>query len=160
MVAVLVLAEAVTAINRLVDALRSTPIYVENAFSRQLSVWAAPRLGNCAESAVSQDGWSIGGRMSKATPMPVEPPGPSAERLAAWQALIQRIRQGDRAEVLAWDEGAAAGPGNTYQVLVTQQARQRLRGTAPAGRLGRRDHRGPAGGSDRGQHDLSSAPAW
>ena len=63
--------------------------------------------------------------------MPVEPPGPSTERLAAWQALIERIRQGDRAEVLAWDEGAAAGPGATYQVLVTQQARQRLRG-APA----------------------------
>ena len=63
--------------------------------------------------------------------MPVEPPTPSAERLAAWQALIERIRQGDRAEVLAWDEGAAAGPGATYQVLVTQQVRQRLRGAPP-----------------------------
>ena len=63
--------------------------------------------------------------------MPVEPPGPSTEQLAAWQALIERIRQGDRAEVLAWDEGAAAGPGATYQVLVTQQARQRLRGAPP-----------------------------
>jgi hypothetical protein len=69
--------------------------------------------------------------MSEATPMPVEPPGPSTEQLAAWQALIERIRQGDRAEVLAWDEGAAAGPGATYQVLVTQQARQRLRGAPP-----------------------------
>jgi hypothetical protein len=69
--------------------------------------------------------------MSEATPMPVEPPGPSTERLAAWQALIERIRQGDRAEVLAWDAGAAAGPGATYQVLVTQQARQRLRGAPP-----------------------------
>ena len=63
--------------------------------------------------------------------MPVEPPGPSTERLAAWQALIERIRQGDRSQVLAWDEGAAAGPGATYQVLVTQQARQRLRGAPP-----------------------------
>jgi hypothetical protein len=69
--------------------------------------------------------------MSEATPMPVEPPGPPTERLAAWQALIERIRQGDRAEVLAWDAGAAAGPGATYQVLVTQQARQRLRGAPP-----------------------------
>src|SRR5215217_9737962 len=68
--------------------------------------------------------------MSEATPMPVEPPGPSTERLADWQALIERIRQGDRAEVLAWD-AAAAGPGATYQVLVTQQARQRLRGAPP-----------------------------
>ena len=69
--------------------------------------------------------------MSEAMPMPVEPPGPSPQQLAAWQALIERIRQGDRAEVLAWDEGAAAGPGATYQVLVTQQARQRLRGAPP-----------------------------
>jgi hypothetical protein len=33
--------------------------------------------------------------------------------------------------VLAWDEGAAAGPGASFQVLVTQQARQRLRGAPP-----------------------------
>jgi hypothetical protein len=69
--------------------------------------------------------------MSEATPMPVEPPGPSTERLAEWQALIERIRQGDRAEVLAWDAAAAAGPGATYQVLVTQQAHQRLRHAPP-----------------------------
>jgi hypothetical protein len=69
--------------------------------------------------------------MSEATPMPVQPPGPSTERLAAWQALIERIRQGDRSQVLAWDEGPAAGPGVTYQVLVTQQARQRLHGAPP-----------------------------
>jgi hypothetical protein len=36
MVAVLVLAEAAVAINRLVGILRSTPIYIENAFSRQV----------------------------------------------------------------------------------------------------------------------------
>ena len=53
--------------------------------------------------------------------MPVEPPTPSAEQLADWQALVERIRQGDRAQVLAWDEGAAARPAATYQVLVTQQ---------------------------------------
>jgi hypothetical protein len=69
--------------------------------------------------------------MSQTTPMPVEPPGPSTERLAEWQALIERIRQGDRSQVLAWDEGPAAGPGATYQVLVTQEARQRLRGAPP-----------------------------
>src|SRR5215211_1775825 len=98
--------------------------------------------------------------MSEATPMPVEPPGPSTERLADWQALIERIRQGDRAEVLAWD-AAAAGPGATYQVLVTQQARQRLRGAPPllAGSVAgiiavlRVD-------PNRGQHDLSPTPAW
>ena len=63
--------------------------------------------------------------------MPSEPPTPPAERLAAWQALIERIRQGDRAEVVAWKEGAAAGPRATYQVLVTQQAHQRLRHAPP-----------------------------
>jgi hypothetical protein len=69
--------------------------------------------------------------MSEATPMPVEPPGPSAEQLAEWQALIERIRQGDRSQLVAWDEGAAAGPGATYQVLVTQRARQQLRQAPP-----------------------------
>jgi hypothetical protein len=62
--------------------------------------------------------------------MPSEPPTPSAEQLAAWQALVERIRQGDRSQVVGW-EAAAAGPGATYQVLVTQQARQRLRQAPP-----------------------------
>jgi hypothetical protein len=63
--------------------------------------------------------------------MPVEPPTPSADQLTAWQVLVERIRQGDRADVLAWDEAVAAGPGATYQVLVTQRVRQRLRGAPP-----------------------------
>ena len=48
-----------------------------------------------------------------------------------WQALIERIRQGDRAEVVAWHEGAAAGPADTYQVVVTQRVHQRLRDAPP-----------------------------
>ena len=63
--------------------------------------------------------------------MPSEPPTPSAERLAEWQALAERIRQGDRTQVLAWDEAAAGGAAAIYQVLVTHQARQRLRGAPP-----------------------------
>jgi hypothetical protein len=69
--------------------------------------------------------------MSGAMPRPVEPPTPSAEQLAEWQALIQRIRQGDRSQVVAWDEVAAAGAVATYQVLVTQRVRQRLRDVPP-----------------------------
>ena len=46
--------------------------------------------------------------MSEAMPMSIQPPPPSAEQLTAWQALIKRIRQGDRSQVLAWDEGTAA----------------------------------------------------
>jgi hypothetical protein len=69
--------------------------------------------------------------MSEATPMPVEPPTPLTEQLAAWQALVEGIRQGDRSQVLAWDEAAAGGPGATYQVLVTQQVHQRLRHAPP-----------------------------
>ena len=63
--------------------------------------------------------------------MPAEPPPPSAQQLAQWRALIERIRQGDRSQVVAWDEVAAAGTGATYQVLVTQRVRQQLRGAPP-----------------------------
>ena len=69
--------------------------------------------------------------MSEATPPPIEPSTPSAEQLAQWQALLGRIRQGDRSEVVAWDEVAAAGPVATYQVLVTQRVRQQLRDAPP-----------------------------
>ena len=69
--------------------------------------------------------------MSEATPRPIEPSTPSAEQLAQWRALVDRIRQGDRAEVVAWDEVAAAGPVATYQVLVTQRVRQQLRHAPP-----------------------------
>jgi hypothetical protein len=61
----------------------------------------------------------------------VEPPTPSAEQLAQWQALVELVRQGDRSQVVAWDEDAAAGTADTYQVLVTQQVRRRLRGAPP-----------------------------
>jgi hypothetical protein len=63
--------------------------------------------------------------------MPVEPPTPSAEQLAEWRALVERLRQGDRSQVVGWDEGPATGPGATYQVLVTQRVHQRLRGAPP-----------------------------
>ena len=69
--------------------------------------------------------------MSQATPRPMEPSTPSAERLAQWRALVDRIRQGDRSQVVAWDEVAAAGPVATYQVLVTQRVRQQLRDAPP-----------------------------
>ena len=63
--------------------------------------------------------------------MSVEPPPPSPEQLADWQDLVERIRQGDRSEVVAWDEVGAAGPVATYQVLVTQRVRQQLRHAPP-----------------------------
>jgi hypothetical protein len=69
--------------------------------------------------------------MSEATPMSIEPPTPSAEQLADWQALIERIRQGDRSQVVAWDKGAVAGTAPIYQVLVAQRLHQRLRGALP-----------------------------
>jgi hypothetical protein len=70
--------------------------------------------------------------MSEAMPMSIQPPPPSAEQLATWQALIKRIRQGDRSQVLAWAEGtAAAKSAGTYQVLVTRQVHRRLRGAPP-----------------------------
>jgi hypothetical protein len=69
--------------------------------------------------------------MSQAMPRPVEPSTPSAEQLAEWQALVERIRQGDRSQVVAWNDVAAAGTRATYQVLVTQRVRQRLRDVPP-----------------------------
>ena len=63
--------------------------------------------------------------------MPSEPPTPSAEQLSEWQALVERIRQGDRSQLAAWKEGAAAESGATYQVLITQRVHQQLRGAPP-----------------------------
>ncbi len=62
--------------------------------------------------------------------MPNEPPTPSAEQLADWQARVERIRQGDRSQVVAWGE-PAAGTGATYQVLVTARVHQQLRQAPP-----------------------------
>jgi hypothetical protein len=63
--------------------------------------------------------------------MPSGPPTPSAEQLAAWQALVEGIRQGDRSQLAAWQEGAAAESGAAYRVLVTQRVHQQLRGAPP-----------------------------
>jgi hypothetical protein len=63
--------------------------------------------------------------------MSIEPPTPSAEQFAQWRALIERIRQGDRSEVLAWDEVAPGRPAATYQVAVTQRVHWRLRDAPP-----------------------------
>jgi hypothetical protein len=69
--------------------------------------------------------------MSEAMTMSVEPPPPSPEQPADWQDLVERIRQGDCSEVVAWDEVAAARSAGTYQVLVSQRVHQRLRGAPP-----------------------------
>jgi hypothetical protein len=45
--------------------------------------------------------------MTEPAPRPTEPPVPSAEQLEEWRALVERIRQGDRSEVVSWDEVAA-----------------------------------------------------
>ena len=45
--------------------------------------------------------------------------------------MVERIRQGDHAEVVAWDGVAAAGTAPIYQVLVTQRFHLRLRDAPP-----------------------------
>jgi hypothetical protein len=69
--------------------------------------------------------------MSEATSMPSEPPAPSAEQLTERRALVEGVRQGDRSQVVAWEEVRAAGSAATYQVLVTQRVHRRLRGAPP-----------------------------
>jgi hypothetical protein len=44
--------------------------------------------------------------MIEPAPSPTEPPVPSAEQLEEWRALVERVRQGDRSEVVPWDEVA------------------------------------------------------
>ena len=63
--------------------------------------------------------------------MAIEPPTPSDEQLAQWQALVERVRQGDCSQVVAGDEVAAAGTIASYRVLVTQLVHRRLRGAPP-----------------------------
>jgi hypothetical protein len=69
--------------------------------------------------------------MSEATAMAAEPPPPSAQQLTQWRALIERIHQGDRSQVVTWKEAAAAGTRATWQVLVTHRVRQQLRDAPP-----------------------------
>ena len=63
--------------------------------------------------------------------MATEPPTPSAEQLAEWQALVERVRQGDRSQVVAWDEVAPTRTIATYRVQVTQLVHRRLRDAPP-----------------------------
>ena len=63
--------------------------------------------------------------------MAIEPPTNSAEQLAQWQALVERVRQGDRSQIVAWDEVAAARTIAGYRVLATQQVHRRLRDAPP-----------------------------
>jgi hypothetical protein len=44
--------------------------------------------------------------MSQAAPEPIEPPEPTPEQLEAWRALVERVRAGDRSEVIPWDQAA------------------------------------------------------
>jgi hypothetical protein len=132
--------------------------YPRDTLSRRLGLDPL-RLRNCAQVAGIRLDGQYAVSMSQATPMPAEPPTPSAQQLAQWRALVERIRQGDRSQVVAWDETSAADTGATYQVLVSHRVPSAAsRCPAVPGRHCRRHYRGPSGGSDRSQHDLP--PAW
>jgi 2,4-dienoyl-CoA reductase-like NADH-dependent reductase (Old Yellow Enzyme family) len=70
--------------------------YMENAFSWWLGSVTAEHLRNYAELAEDQAGRPIGCWRERGEVMATEPPTPSAEQLAEWQALVERVRQGDR----------------------------------------------------------------
>jgi hypothetical protein len=63
--------------------------------------------------------------------MPVEPPTPSVEQLAQWQALVERIRQGDHSQVVAWDESTAGAAVGTYHMFITRRVYQQLPDAPP-----------------------------
>jgi hypothetical protein len=87
----------------------------------------ATALRKLCGAAGDQAGWPICCRHERGN-APADALSRAACQVAA---LVERIGQGDRSQVVAWDEVAAAGPVATYQVLVTQQVRQRLRGAPP-----------------------------
>jgi hypothetical protein len=84
--------------------------YPRDTLSRRLGLDPL-RLRNCAQVAGIRLDGQYAVSMSQATPMPAEPPTPSAQQLAQWRALVERIRQGDRSQVVAWDETSAADTG-------------------------------------------------
>jgi hypothetical protein len=65
----------------------------------------APCSGSRRSTSASARAYAA--HMTEPAPRPTEPPTPSAEQLAEWRALVERIRQGDRSEVVPWDEVAA-----------------------------------------------------
>ena len=76
-----------------------------DTFSCRLRCLGPPqRLGNCAELLGTRlDGqYAVG--MSEATPPP------SAEQLAEWRALVDRIGQGDRSRSWPWMRSRLLGP--------------------------------------------------
>jgi hypothetical protein len=131
--------------------------YMQDAFRGGWGL-GPQRLRNCARTAGIRLDGQYAVSMSQATPTPAEPPTPSAQQLTQWRTLVERIRQGDRSQVVAWDEASAAGTGATYQVLVTHRVASSLAMPAVPGRHCRRHHRGASGGPNRSQHDLP--PAW
>jgi hypothetical protein len=105
---------------------------MQNAFSWWwLRSVTAEHLRNYAELAEDQAGRPIGFGVSEATAMAIVPPTPSAEQLAEWQALVERVRQGDRSQVVAWEEVAPTRTIASYRVLVTQLVHRRLRDAPP-----------------------------
>lgn len=67
----------------------------------------AVAAGCGVQRSTSASAQGYAARMTEPAPSPTEPPTPSAEQLAEWRALVERIRQGDRSEVVPWDEVAA-----------------------------------------------------
>jgi hypothetical protein len=61
----------------------------------------------CAQKLEGSSPNGYAAAMSEAAPLPVEPPEPTPEQLAEWRALVERVRDGDRSEVVSWDQAAA-----------------------------------------------------
>jgi hypothetical protein len=74
----------------------------------QDAVWRLlPQCPLCGRKLEGSSSNGYAAAMSEVAPLPVEPPEPTPEQLAEWRALVERVRDGDRSEVVPWDQAAA-----------------------------------------------------
>jgi hypothetical protein len=74
----------------------------------QGAVWRLPpRDLPCVQKLEGSSPNGYAAAISEVAPIPVEPPEPTPEQLAELRALVERVRDGDRSEIIPRDQAAA-----------------------------------------------------